>query len=191
MLLLDDVQFLRDCDRAAKEDTPNLEDPPGPDARLPSSLNYNMHENVPCRVVQIASSPVSWHQPRRAVAVPGMKKHREILVVRSSFLMRLLSHNPLSTPFDPPLLLRRIFDPPGAHLRSWGIKKKNWGRPLILRRVYDQIPARKCPSPLRRWTPWKHSAQAPCGHLCARVELTAIGFQEPGVESWIRLRRQG
>ena len=104
MLLLHDVQSLRDCDRAAKEDTPNLEDPPGPDARLPSSLNYNMHENVPCRVVQIASSLVSWHQPRVTVALPGMQKHREILVIRSSFLMRLLSHNRLSTPFYPPVL---------------------------------------------------------------------------------------
>jgi hypothetical protein len=31
-------------------------------------------------------------------------QHKEILVIHSSFLMRLLSHNPLSTPFDPPVL---------------------------------------------------------------------------------------
>ena len=64
-----------------------------------------------------SSSPVSWHQPRRAVAMPGMHNHRDILVIRSSFLMRLLSHNPLSTPFDPPFLLRRIFDLGGEERR--------------------------------------------------------------------------
>jgi len=104
MLLLHDVQSLRDCDRAAKEDTPNLEDPPGPDARLPSSLNYNMHRIALYPMVRIASPLTLLMLALRHCGPATGGQYKEILVIHSSFLMRLLSHNPLSTPFDPPLL---------------------------------------------------------------------------------------
>ena len=147
MLLLHDVQSLRDCDRAAKEDTPNLEDPPGPDARLPSSLNYNMHRIALYPMVRIASPLTLLMLASRHCGPATGGQYKDILVIHSSFLMRLWSHNPLSTPFDP--------QSPSVPLCQRGIQGdfQIRGTPLILRRVYDQTPARKCPGPLQRWTP--------------------------------------
>ena len=104
------------------------------DAGLASSLNYNMHKIALYPMVRIASPLTLPMLASRHCGPATGGQYKDILVIHSSFLMRLWSHNPLSTPFDPqspsvPLCQRGI-------LGDFQIR----GTPLILRRVYDQTP---------------------------------------------------
>ena len=74
------------------------------DAGLASSLNYNMHKIPLYPMVRIASPPTLLMLTSRHCGPATGGQYKDILVIHSSFLMRLLSHNPLSTPFDPPVL---------------------------------------------------------------------------------------
>ena len=74
------------------------------DARLASSLNYSMHKIPLYPMVRIASPLTLLMLTSRHCGPATGGQYKEILVIHSSFLMRLLSHNPLSTPFDPPVL---------------------------------------------------------------------------------------
>ena len=74
------------------------------DAGLASSLNYNMHKIPLYPMVRIASPLTLLMLTSRHCGPATGGQYKDILVIHSSFLMRLLSHNPLSTPFDPPVL---------------------------------------------------------------------------------------
>jgi hypothetical protein len=68
------------------------------DAGLASSLNYNMHKIPLYPMVRIASPLTLLMLTSRHCGPATGGQYKYILVIHSSFLMRLLSHNPLSTP---------------------------------------------------------------------------------------------